>query len=73
MTHDAWCKGLDKFLDKINVNKIHLFGTSLGGYLAQCFVQHRPQRILSLILNNSFSDTQFYQVCFFTIILYIYF
>jgi len=61
MTHDQWCKGLDKFLDKINVDKVHLFGTSLGGFLAQCFIQYRPQRVLSLILCNAFADTQYYK------------
>jgi len=60
MTHDQWCKGFDRFLDKINIDKIHLFGTSLGGFLAQCFIQYKPQRVLSLILCNSFSDTQYY-------------
>jgi len=61
MTHDQWCKGFDRFLDKINVEKVHLFGTSLGGYLAQCFIQYRPQRVLSLILCNAFADTQYYK------------
>jgi len=59
-THQAWCKGLDRFLDKIAVNKVHLFGTSLGGYLAQCYAQFRPARVESLILNNAFCDTQYY-------------
>jgi len=59
-THQAWCKGFDRFLDKIGVPKIHLFGTSLGGYLAQCYMQYRPARVLSLVLNNTFSDTQYF-------------
>jgi len=59
-THQAWCKGLDRFLDKIAVNKIHLFGTSLGGYLTQCYAQFRPARVESLILNNAFCDTQYF-------------
>ncbi|XP_062117189.1 uncharacterized protein LOC133831043 isoform X2 [Humulus lupulus] len=37
--------------------KIHLYGTSLGGFLAQLFAQHRPRRVRSLILSNSFLDT----------------
>jgi len=61
MTHDQWCKAFDRFLDKIGVDKVHLFGTSLGGYLAQCFIQYRPQRVLSLILCNAFADTQYYK------------
>jgi len=59
-THQAWCKGLDRFLDKIAVNKVHLYGTSLGGYLAQCYAQFRPARVESMILNNAFCDTQYF-------------
>jgi len=59
-THQGWCKGLDKFLDKLSVSKVHLFGTALGGYLAQCFAQYRPARVESIILNNTFSDTQYF-------------
>lgn len=59
-THQAWCRGFDRFLDKISVNKIHLLGTSLGGYLAQCYTQFRPARVDSLVLNNAFCDTQYY-------------
>lgn len=59
-THQGWCKGFDRFLDKIGAPKAHLFGTSLGGYLAQCYAQFRPARVASLILNNTFSDTQYF-------------
>eukprot|EP01111_Echinosteliopsis_oligospora_P006504 TRINITY_DN2067_c0_g1_i1.p1 TRINITY_DN2067_c0_g1~~TRINITY_DN2067_c0_g1_i1.p1 ORF type:complete len:326 (+),score=59.18 TRINITY_DN2067_c0_g1_i1:195-1172(+) len=59
-THQGWCKGFDRFLDKINITKVHLFGTSLGGYLAQCYCKLRPSRVESLILNNSFCDTQYF-------------
>lgn len=59
-THQAWCKGFDRFLDKIAINKIHLLGTSLGGYLAQCYAQYRAARVESLILNNTFCDTQYF-------------
>eukprot|EP01133_Synstelium_polycarpum_P010774 gene10774-12552_t len=56
----GWCKGFDRFLDKIGAEKVHIFGTALGGYLAQCYYQTRPSRVHSLILNNSFCDTQFF-------------
>ncbi|KAF6152550.1 hypothetical protein GIB67_012997 [Kingdonia uniflora] len=36
---------------------IHLYGTSLGGFLAQLYAQHRPRRVRSLILSNSFVET----------------
>ncbi|MQL97508.1 hypothetical protein Taro_030196, partial [Colocasia esculenta] len=38
--------------------QVHLYGTSLGGFLAQLFAQHRPRRVKSLVLSNSFLDTQ---------------
>jgi len=59
-THQAWCKGFDRFLDKIAVNKVHLLGTSLGGYLAQCYAQYRAARVESMVLNNGFCDTQYF-------------
>jgi len=61
LDHNSWCKGFDKFLDKLQLDKVHLFGTSLGGYLAQCFVVYKPQRVLSLILCNTYADTQHYK------------
>eukprot|EP01114_Cavostelium_apophysatum_P004297 TRINITY_DN14495_c0_g1_i1.p1 TRINITY_DN14495_c0_g1~~TRINITY_DN14495_c0_g1_i1.p1 ORF type:complete len:361 (+),score=92.61 TRINITY_DN14495_c0_g1_i1:102-1184(+) len=61
MTHETWCKGMERFLDRINVEKAHLFGTSVGGFSAQAFVQFRPQRVLSLVLCNTFSDTSYYK------------
>lgn len=39
------------------VFQIHLFGTSLGGFLAQLFAQHRPRRVKSLVLSNTFLET----------------
>jgi len=59
-THEGFCKGLERFLDKLGVTQVHIFGTALGGYLAQCFAQYRPTRVLSLILNNTFVDTQYF-------------
>eukprot|EP00262_Sarcandra_glabra_P007643 TRINITY_DN2053_c0_g1_i1.p1 TRINITY_DN2053_c0_g1~~TRINITY_DN2053_c0_g1_i1.p1 ORF type:complete len:315 (+),score=43.79 TRINITY_DN2053_c0_g1_i1:72-1016(+) len=38
--------------------KVHLYGTSLGGFLAQLFAQYRPRRVRSLVLSNSFLDTR---------------
>lgn len=39
--------------------QIHVFGTSLGGFLAQKFAEytHRSPRVVSLILCNAFYDT----------------
>ncbi|TYJ06494.1 hypothetical protein E1A91_A12G237900v1 [Gossypium mustelinum] len=55
--HQEWIQSFEKFLDVINVHHIHLYGTSLGGFLAQLFAQHRPRRVKSLILSNAFLET----------------
>ncbi|XP_075508645.1 uncharacterized protein LOC142545371 [Primulina tabacum] len=55
--HHEWILAFEKFLDVINVHHIHLYGTSLGGFLAQLFAQHRPRRVRSLILSNTFLET----------------
>ncbi|XP_058805403.1 maspardin-like [Phymastichus coffea] len=54
-----WCDGFKKLLDYLELDKVHLFGASLGGFLAQKFAEvnaHCP-RIVSLILCNTFTDT----------------
>ncbi|GAV82760.1 Abhydrolase_6 domain-containing protein [Cephalotus follicularis] len=56
--HHEWIQAFEKFLDAIDVHHIHLYGTSLGGFLAQLFAQHRPRRVRSLILSNTFLDTR---------------
>ncbi|OWM71866.1 maspardin [Punica granatum] len=56
--HHEWIQAFEKFLDAIDVHHIHLYGTSLGGFLAQIFAQHRPRRVRSLILSNTFLETQ---------------
>lgn len=38
----------------------HLYGTSLGGFLALLFAQHRPRRVKSLVLSNAFLDTKYF-------------
>ncbi|EFN67880.1 Maspardin, partial [Camponotus floridanus] len=41
------------------IDKVHLFGASLGGFLAQKFTEinaHCP-RVVSLVLCNTFTDT----------------
>ncbi|XP_073133061.1 uncharacterized protein [Henckelia pumila] len=55
--HHEWILAFEKFLDVINVHHIHLYGTSLGGFLAQLFAQHRPRRVRSLVLSNTFLET----------------
>jgi len=59
-SYQRFLKSFDKFIDVLNSSKVHLFGTALGGYLAQCYAQYKPTRVLSIVLCNSFSDTQYY-------------
>lgn len=56
--HHEWIHAFEKFLDAIDVHHIHIYGTSLGGFLAQLFAQHRPRRVKSLVLSNTFLDTR---------------
>ncbi|XP_011696533.1 PREDICTED: maspardin-like isoform X2 [Wasmannia auropunctata] len=54
-----WCDGFRKLLDYLELDKVHLFGASLGGFLAQKFTEinaHCP-RVVSLVLCNTFTDT----------------
>ena len=53
-----WIQAFEKFLDAIDVHHIHLYGTSLGGFLAQLFAQQRPRRVRSLVLSNTFLETR---------------
>ncbi|GAB2274107.1 hypothetical protein Dimus_008878 [Dionaea muscipula] len=56
--HHEWIQAFEKFLDAIDVHYIHIYGTSLGGFLAQVFAQHRPRRVRSLVLSNTYLDTR---------------
>ncbi|KAL4592803.1 hypothetical protein LXL04_005808 [Taraxacum kok-saghyz] len=58
--NQEWVQAFEKFLDVIDVHHIHLYGTSLGGFLALLFAQHRPRRVKSLVLSNAFLDTKYF-------------
>ncbi|XP_024378692.1 uncharacterized protein [Physcomitrium patens] len=60
-THQEWVSSFEKFLDALGVHHVHLYGTSLGGFLAQMFAQYRPRRVKSLLLSNSFVDNHAFQ------------
>lgn len=57
-----WCEGFKKLLDYLDIDKVHIFGSSLGGYLAQKFAEFTVNcpRVASLILCNTFSDTSIF-------------
>ncbi|PWZ55288.1 Maspardin [Zea mays] len=64
--HHEWIHSFEKFLDSMNIHhvilycprmQVHIYGTSLGGFLAQIFAEHRPRRVKSLVLSNTFLET----------------
>ncbi|CAH1796693.1 unnamed protein product [Owenia fusiformis] len=62
-TLQEFTEGFRKLLDSLNLDKVHLFGASLGGFLAQKFAEHtyKSPRVHSMILCNSFIDTNIFQ------------
>jgi pimeloyl-ACP methyl ester carboxylesterase len=45
--------GLAAVLDAEGVEEADLFGSSFGGFVAQCFVRRLPERVRSLVLANT--------------------
>lgn len=37
-SHDEWIHSFDRFLNAIHVRDVHIYGVSLGAYLAQVLV-----------------------------------
>merc|ERR1712110_57435 len=60
---DDWCTGFRNLLSHLHLEKVHIFGAALGGFLAQKFAEFtRPcPRVASLILCNSFTDTSVFK------------
>jgi len=58
-TCDDWCSGFKDLLDHLGLEKVHLFGAALGGFLAQKFAEFTRNcpRVASLVLCNTFTDT----------------
>ncbi|XP_034246979.1 maspardin-like [Thrips palmi] len=61
-TVTEWCDGFRKLMDHLGLQKVHIFGTSLGGFLAQKFAERTSScpRVASLILCNTFMDTSIF-------------
>eukprot|EP00824_Muranothrix_gubernata_P017170 TRINITY_DN35368_c0_g1_i1.p1 TRINITY_DN35368_c0_g1~~TRINITY_DN35368_c0_g1_i1.p1 ORF type:complete len:345 (+),score=73.87 TRINITY_DN35368_c0_g1_i1:1-1035(+) len=60
-THNEWVHSLDRFFDTLSLPTVHLFGASLGGFLAQLYAQYRPSRVGSLVLCNTFCSTRYFR------------
>lgn len=52
-----WIRSFCLFLDQLELDSIHLYGSDLGGYLSIMFSQEYPNRVKSLILCNAFIST----------------
>jgi len=62
-THEDWCRGLGHLLDQLGLERVHILGAALGGFLAQKFAEmtrHCP-RVASLVLCNTFTDTAIFR------------
>jgi pimeloyl-ACP methyl ester carboxylesterase len=44
------------FLDALGLQRVHILGASLGGYLAQAFAVAHPERVDQLLISNGFYD-----------------
>ncbi|KAH3838265.1 hypothetical protein DPMN_111673 [Dreissena polymorpha] len=62
-TMREFCEGLKKLLDSLQLDRVHLFGASLGAFLAQKFAEYtsRSPRVASVILCNGFYETSIFQ------------
>uniref|UniRef100_A0A1I8J7W8 Maspardin n=1 Tax=Macrostomum lignano TaxID=282301 RepID=A0A1I8J7W8_9PLAT len=59
-----WCLSFQRLLDHLSLARVHIFGASLGGFLAQKFAEQehgRARRVASLVLCNSFVETSIFQ------------
>ena len=52
-TMAALVEGLAAVLDAEGADNADLFGSSFGGFVAQCFVRRYPERVRSLVLANT--------------------
>lgn len=60
---EQWCNGFRNLLGHLHLEKVHLFGAALGGFLAQKFAEFtRPcPRVASVILCNTFTDSSVFK------------
>lgn len=62
-TMKEFLDGFQKLLDHLDLDRVHIFGASLGGFLGQKMAEHtyRSPRVHSLVLCNAFVDTTVFQ------------
>ena len=59
-TLEGMSKGVLAVLDAEGVDKTHVVGTSLGGYLAQYLVTTHPERVEKVVFGNTFPPNDLY-------------
>jgi len=62
-THQLWCLGFTHLLDQLGLERVHIFGAALGGFLGQKYAESTRgcPRVASLLLCNSFTDTAIFR------------
>lgn len=58
--HNVWAKSLHELLRALKIDKAHLVGFQIGGFLAQVYAARYPTAVDSLVLVNPVCDTQWY-------------
>jgi 3-oxoadipate enol-lactonase len=53
LSYDDFCDDLVRVLSHFKADKAHLVGLSMGGFIAQDFYGHHPQRVASLVLADT--------------------
>ncbi|XP_013187612.2 maspardin [Amyelois transitella] len=58
-----WCDGFKRLVDYLELDKVHILGASLGGFIAQKFAEltRNCPRVASLVLCNTFTDTSVFE------------
>ncbi|KAH7829967.1 uncharacterized protein MONOS_434 [Monocercomonoides exilis] len=56
-THEEWVEGLNSFLLYKNIQKCHLLGVGLGGFLCILFSTVYRPKVMSMFLINSYCST----------------
>lgn len=56
-TLEEFIRGFRCFISYFQLKQVHLFGASLGGFLAQKFCEKNSHLVASLFLCNTFADT----------------
>ena len=66
-TMDTWADDLKELLDALGMEKIHVHGGSMGGYIAIKFATKYPERVDRLIINGAAAKSDFTCRCQFEV------